>query len=89
MHGPGSDSLSFGGIRLAAMKAARTPAQGGNQTAYLNAFLDARKAAMLNGGHNDTSRVDNMQRRFLKAGNLDLHPPLAWTIYGDSYYIAA
>ena len=46
MHGPGDDSDSFGGIRKAAMKKAKTPAQGGNETTYLNAFLDARKVVM-------------------------------------------
>ena len=88
MHGPGDDGVSFGGIRKAAMKKARTPAQGGDETAYLNAFLDARKAAMLTeAAHDDTSRVDTEQRVFLKAGNLDLDPPLTWKTYGDSYTI--
>ncbi len=88
MHGPGSDPVSFGGIRATAMKKAKTPAQGGNETTYLNAFLDARKAAMLTeAAHDDTSRVDTEQRVFLKAGNLDLNPPLKWKTYGDSYTI--
>ncbi len=88
MHGPGNDPTSFGGIRATAMKHARTPAQGGNETTYLNAFLDARKAAMLTeAAHDDTSRVDTEQRPFLKAGNLDLNPPLKWKTYGDSYSI--
>jgi chitosanase len=88
MHGPGDDPTSFGGIRKTAMKKAKTPAQGGNETTYLNAFLDARKAAMLTeAAHDDTSRVDTEQRVFLKAGNLDLNPPLAWKTYGDSYTI--
>jgi chitosanase len=88
MHGPGDDPTSFGGIRKTAMKKARTPAQGGNETTYLNAFLDARKAAMLTeAAHDDTSRVDTEQRVFLKAGNLDLNPPLTWKTYGDSYTI--
>ncbi|MEU9887137.1 chitosanase [Sphaerisporangium sp. NPDC051011] len=88
MHGPGNDSVSFGGIRKTAMKKAKTPAQGGNETTYLNAFLDARKAAMkTEEAHSDTSRVDTEQRVFLKAGNLDLNPPLTWKVYGDSYTI--
>jgi chitosanase len=89
MHGPGDDSVSFGGIRKTAMAKARTPAQGGNETTYLNAFLDARKAAMLTEeAHSDTSRVDTEQRVFLQAGNLDLNPPLTWKVYGDPYTIA-
>jgi chitosanase len=88
MHGPGSDPSSFGGIRSAALAKAKTPAQGGNETAYLNAFLDVRKAAMLTeAAHDDTSRVDDEQRLFLKAGNLDLDPPLRWKTYGDPYSI--
>jgi chitosanase len=90
MHGPGNDSVSFGGIRRTAMSHALTPAQGGNETTYLNAFLDARKAAMLTEeAHSDTSRVDTEQRVFLQAGNLDLDPPLSWHVYGDPYTIAS
>ncbi|WP_377268162.1 chitosanase [Peterkaempfera sp. SMS 1(5)a] len=88
MHGPGNDSTSFGGIRKTAMRKAKTPAQGGDETTYLNAFLDARKAAMkTEEAHSDTSRVDTEQRVFLKAGNLDLNPPLSWKVYGDPYRI--
>jgi chitosanase len=88
MHGPGDDKVSFGGIRKTAAKKAKTPAQGGSEVTYLNAFLDARKAAMkTEEAHSDTSRVDTEQRVFLKAGNLDLDPPLKWKVYGDSYTI--
>jgi len=88
MHGPGNDGTSFGGIRNSAMKKAKTPTQGGNETTYLNAFLDARVAAMkTEEAHSDTSRVDTEQRVFLKNGNLDLHTPLAWKTYGDPYRI--
>jgi chitosanase len=89
MHGPGDDGVSFGGIRKTAMSKAKTPAQGGNEVTYLNAFLDARKAAMeTEEAHSDTSRVDTAQRVFLKNGNLDLNPPLTWKVYGDSFSIA-
>jgi len=89
MHGPGTDSVSFGGIRTTAMRKAKTPAQGGDEVKYLNAFLDARKAAMkTEEAHSDTGRVDTAQRVFLKVGNLDLNPPLKWKVYGDSYAIA-
>jgi hypothetical protein len=88
MHGPGNDSVSFGGIRAAALKKAKSPAQGGNETTYLNAFLDVRKAAMLtDAAHDDSSRVDTEQRVFLNAGNLNLNTPLSWKTYGDSYTI--
>ncbi|MCP2328896.1 chitosanase [Hamadaea flava] len=88
MHGPGSDPVSFGGIRAAAMRKAKTPAQGGDEYAYLTAFLDARKAAMLTeAAHENTDRVDTEQRVFLKARNFTLATPLRWSVYGDSYTI--
>lgn len=88
MHGPGSDPSSFGGIRAAAVAKARTPAQGGEETAYLTAFLDVRIAAMKReAAHDDVSRVSTEQRVFLAEGNLDLHTPLRWKVYGDPYRI--
>ncbi|MGK5638770.1 chitosanase [Streptomyces sp. URMC 126] len=88
MHGPGDDKDSFGGIRKAALKKAKPPAQGGDEKAYLNAFLDARKKVMKSEkAHSDTSRIDTAQRVFLNEGNFDLTPPLKWKVYGDSYRI--
>jgi chitosanase len=88
MHGPGNDTRSFGGIRKAAMSKATPPAKGGDEAGYLNAFLDARKAVMkAEAGHQDTSRIDTMQRKFLKEGNLGLDPPLIFKVYGDHYRI--
>ncbi|MFE6826668.1 chitosanase [Streptomyces sp. NPDC057690] len=88
MHGDGTDSTSFRNIRKRALTKARPPAQGGDETAYLNAFLDARVWAMKQEeAHSDTSRVDTAQRVFLRNGNLDLDPPLDWKVYGDSYHI--
>ncbi|WP_069169531.1 chitosanase [Streptomyces griseus] len=88
MHGGGDDSASFGSIRRAALDRARPPSQGGDEVAYLDAFLDARVRAMKQEeAHSDTSRVDTAQRVFLRNGNLDLDPPLDWRVYGDSYHI--
>lgn len=88
VHGPGSDSLSFGGIRAAALKKARTPAQGGDQKTYLSAFLDARTAAMqAEEAHSDVTRISTAQRVFLNANNFNLDTPLSWKVYGDSYTI--
>jgi chitosanase len=88
MHGNGGDSTSFGSIRKRALAKAKPPAQGGDETTYLNAFLDARKWAMQQEeAHSDTSRVDTAQRVFLKAKNFDLNPPLKWKVYGDSFSI--
>ncbi|MGW3866821.1 chitosanase [Streptomyces sp. NPDC005047] len=88
MHGGGGDPLSFGSIRERALGRARPPAQGGDEVAYLHAFLDERVWAMRQEeAHSDTSRVDTAQRVFLDEGNLDLDPPLDWQVYGDSYHI--
>ncbi len=88
MHGSGPGAVSFDGIRKAAMRRAKTPAQGGDESAYLNAFLDARAAAMRSeAAHGETSRVDTAQRVLLKAGAFDLRPPLEWSVYGDRYRI--
>ncbi len=91
MHGPGTDSQrsSLQGIRAEALRRATPPSKGGNETTYLNAFLDVRRALMLSeadhGGNVD--RVDTEQRVFLKNGNLDLNTPLNWSVYGDQYQI--
>ncbi|MET7283248.1 chitosanase [Kribbella sp. NPDC005582] len=88
MHGDGDDGTSFGGIRKRALAKAKPPAQGGNETTWLNAFLDARVWAMKQEeAHSDTSRVDTAQRVWLRNGNLDLNTPLDWKVYGDSYHI--
>ncbi|MYU54459.1 MULTISPECIES: chitosanase [Streptomyces] len=88
MHGDGDEKTSFSSIRKRALKSAKTPAQGGDEVKYLNAFLDARVWAMKQEkAHEDTGRVDTEQRLFLKKGNLDLKPPLDWKTYGDSYHI--
>ena len=76
-------------IRQAALAQARSPAQGGDEIAYLDAFLDARvKRMRTEEAHVDTTRVDTAQRLFLRRSNLDLTGPLTWTVYGDQYRIA-
>ncbi|MEU8893533.1 chitosanase [Streptomyces sp. NPDC048442] len=88
MHGDGTDPTTFSNIRKRAFKKAKPPAQGGDETAYLHAFLDARVWAMQQEeAHSDTSRVDTAQRVFLNNGNLDLNTPLDWQVYGDSFHI--
>ncbi|WP_433370062.1 chitosanase [Actinoplanes sp. CA-142083] len=76
------------GIRRQALAAARSPAQGGDEIAYLDAFLDARVREMrTEEAHSDTTRVDTAQRQFLRRSNLDLTGPLTWQVYGDRYRI--
>ncbi|MFB7272519.1 chitosanase [Streptomyces sp. NPDC056244] len=91
MHGyaDAKGSAGFRTIRERALRRAEPPARGGDETAYLGAFLDARAAAMRDEpSHSDTSRIDTAQRVFLDRGNLDLDPPLDWSVYGDRYHIA-
>ena len=78
-------------VRAAAIRKAKTPAQGGDEAAYLNAFLDARiKEMKREEAHNDVSRVETGSKRlFLQEGNLTLQPPLQFKTYGDSYTITA
>ncbi|QUI36151.1 chitosanase [Streptomyces alfalfae] len=88
MHGDGGDSTSFRNIRKRALRSATPPAQGGDEVAYLHAFLDARVWAMKQEeAHEDTTRVDTAQRVFLNKRNLSLNTPLEWKVYGDSYRI--
>jgi chitosanase len=90
MHGPGQSADSFGGIRRRAIERAPTPAQGGDEVTYLEAFLAVRRAQMkTESKHGDTSRIDDEQLRFLREGNLGLRPPLIWHTYGDRYEIGA
>ncbi|MFI5494722.1 chitosanase [Actinoplanes sp. NPDC051859] len=73
-------------IRAAAMRKAKTPALGGDETAFLEAFLDARTKEMrTEEAHSDVSRVETAQRVFLRTGNLDLNAPLTWRVYGDRF----
>ncbi len=84
MHG----LIGLADIRSQALRTSQTPNAGGDETAYLEAFLDARVAEMeKEEAHSDTSRVDTAQREFLLGGNLTLSLPLTWKVYGDPYLI--
>ena len=89
MHGDGWGDLDFSGIRRRALDSgARPPAQGGDEVRWLHAFLDARVWTMKQEpAHEETSRVDTAQRRFLDEGKLNLERPLRWQVYGDAYEI--
>ena len=82
----GFDGLQ--GIRERALERATTPAVDGDETIYLDAFLDERVVEMnKEAAHENVDRVELAQRRFLREGNLALAPPLRWTVYGDPYEI--
>ncbi|MCX5203311.1 chitosanase [Streptomyces sp. NBC_00237] len=87
MHGAGGPD-GFDAIRRGALDRAAAPARGGDQGAYLNAFLDVRKKTMKReAAHEDTSRIDTAQRVFVAAGNFELRTPLVWKVYGDAYRV--
>ncbi|MFG2036721.1 chitosanase [Dactylosporangium sp. NPDC048998] len=76
-------------LRRTAAAQVPPPARGGDEAAYLEAFLNARVQLMESErGHGDESRINDAQRVFLAARNFDLDPPLHWRVYGDSYEIA-
>ncbi|WP_208545561.1 chitosanase [Streptomyces sp. Tu 2975] len=92
MHGSDSSesSTGFRALREKALAGAESPAEGGDEEEYLNAFLDARvEAIRKEPSHTDSSRVETAQRVFVREGNFDLEPPLNWRVYGDSYHIGA
>lgn len=73
-------------VRRHARAHADTPADGGDETTYLRAFLQARIAFMRREqAHQDVTRITTAQRVFLDDGNLGLRLPLHWKVYGDSY----
>jgi len=77
------------GIRMRAVGAAQTPSAGGDEVAYLDTFLDERVVEMKKeAAHEDVTRIETAQRRFLRERNLALDPPLRWSVYGDDYSIA-
>jgi chitosanase len=78
----------FRSIRARALQKAKPPSQGGNETTWLNAFLDERVVEMKKEeAHSDTSRVDTEQRVFLNNGNFDLNTPLHFAVYGEQFTI--
>jgi chitosanase len=88
-HGPGIEGDDFYVLRERALRKAGSPARGGSEKAYLDAFLDVRRAAMRERRPGaDTSRVDTAQRRFLEEGNLQLRTPLTWRVYGQTFSVA-
>ncbi|SEW53956.1 chitosanase [Chitinophaga arvensicola] len=75
-------------IRNKTLLSATTPAAGGGEEAYLEIFLNNRVTEMKKeAAHDDVSRVEGAQRKFLREHNLSLTPPLKWKIYDVDYSI--
>ncbi|MGF1340289.1 chitosanase [Streptomyces flavovirens] len=90
MHGyaDAKGTVGFRTIRAEAVEAADPPSRGGDEEAYLDAFLDARvRAIRQEPSHSDASRVETAQRVFVHEGRLQLETPLVWKVYGESFRI--
>lgn len=88
VHGTGRRPSGLASIRDAALRTARPPSAGGDEAAYLAAFLDARVTTMQSEvAHRDVTRIETAQREWLEQGNLCLALPLRWRVYGDSYEV--
>lgn len=75
-------------IRTKTLLTAKTPANGNKEEDYLNVFLDNRVIEMKKeAAHDDVSRIEGAQRKFLREHNLELNPPLNWKIYDLEYNI--
>jgi chitosanase len=87
-QGPGTDSESFPKI-VAQVKAAghQSPAQGGDEVAFLSAIVAARDAVLKGWGNYQADGRSSIAKKLLSEGNLNLSLPLRWTIYGDPYSI--
>jgi chitosanase len=79
-----ADTSGFQKIRSSAMAKATLPSRGGNEAAYLSAFLQARLAVMGGGAYGPVDRV-KVQQSWASGGNLTLTAPLSWTMYGDPF----
>lgn len=85
VHGSGDSEDSFETIRNVAIGKEKSPSNGGDETAFLTAFLDARVPVMqMEAAHSDLSRL-NAQRKFLSEENFNLVLPLEWTMYGETF----
>ena len=85
VHGSGDGEDCFETIRNVAMEKEKVPSDGGDEAAFLTAFLDARVPVMqMEAAHSDLSRL-NAQQKFLSEGNFDLALPLEWSMYGESF----
>lgn len=90
VHGLGRKPSGLASIRDQARAKAKPPSAGGNERAYLHAFLDARVVTMRSElAHKDVTRIETAQRVWLEEGNTCLALPLRWQVYGDSYEVTS
>jgi hypothetical protein len=65
------------------------PGQGGNEAAWLNAFLDAREAVLTSWGDAPVDGRVPMFRALITSGNFALTTPFSWSVYGDSFTMSS
>jgi chitosanase len=92
-HGAGGDDGTWAIIEDTQKDAGSV---GQDESAWLDAFLDARLRHLLrmypatteNADVSSTSRVDAL-RSLVEGGHLALEPPLTWSVYGDKFDLPA
>lgn len=92
-HGEGDDSDGLPAIIAETEEAMNGPVSG-NEVEWLQKFLTIRRAHLENADDPDTrqawresvSRVDAL-RSILESGNLDLKPPVSWSVYGGHFTV--
>jgi len=92
-HGAGGDDGTWAVIEDTQKDAGSV---GQDESAWLDAFLDARLRHLLhmypatteNADVSSTSRVDAL-RSLVEGGRLALEPPLTWSVYGDKFDLPA
>jgi len=92
-HGAGGDDGTWAVIEDTQKDAGSV---GQDESAWLDAFLDARLRHLLrmypatteNADVSSTSRVDAL-RSLVEGGHLALEPPLTWSVYGDKFDLPA
>lgn len=90
-HGEGDDEESFGGIVATAQGNANPPSDGGNETNYLNALVDARADILAGWDPEEDLSIGRVGalRQLIDAGKLTLAVPLAWDMYTEPFEITA
>ncbi len=92
-HGDGEDPDGLSAmIKRATSKVGNTPANGTDEKLWLQAFMDTRRAVLINPRNKDTQaewsdsvgRVDALIRLY-NSGNVSLTPPIKMNAWGQEY----
>ena len=84
-HGPEGEGSSLANIRKAAKNKAKPPAAGGDEKAYLKAFIDIREKSLKKMKFKvNLSRIE-VQKKLVLDEEFDMLLPLEFTMYGYDY----